>query len=93
MGLPNSRRRHLQAVFCSMELNVRSKQKPISAGISKGHPNAAGVDDAKFANHAVELHMRMAANKQSASVSPIIETSLSSGVSRVKTSLGFCGVA
>src|SRR6476620_9988929 len=64
MGLPNSRRRHLQVVFCSMELNVRSKQKPISAGISKGHPDASGVDDAKAADHAVELHMRMAANKQ-----------------------------
>ena len=63
MGLPNSRRRHLQVVFCSMELNVRSKQKPISAGISKGHPNASGVDDAKVADRAVELHMRMAANK------------------------------
>jgi len=63
MGLPNSRRRHLQVVFCSMELNVRSKQKPISAGISKGHPDASGVDDAKAADHAVELHMRMAANK------------------------------
>src|SRR6266446_615620 len=62
MGLPNSRRRHLQVVFCSMELNVRSKQKPISAGISKGHADAAGVDDAKATDGTVELHMRMAAN-------------------------------
>ena len=81
MGLPNSRRRYLQIVFCSMELNLRSKQKPISAGISKGHPNAAGVDDAKVADRAVELHMRMAANKHIGTVSPIIETSLSSRVS------------
>jgi len=64
MGLPNSRRRHLQVVFCSMELNVRSKQKPISARISKGHPDASGVHDAKAPDRAVELHMRMAANNQ-----------------------------
>ena len=58
MGLPNSRRRHLQVVFCSMELNVRSKQKPISAGISKGHPDASGVDDAKAADRAkTVLHL------------------------------------
>jgi hypothetical protein len=55
MGLPNSRRRHLQIVFCSMERNVRSKQKPISAGISKGHPDASGVDDVKATERAVEL--------------------------------------
>src|SRR2546426_9459146 len=45
-----------------MELNFRSKQKPICAGISERHADATGVDDAKAADHAVELHMRMAAN-------------------------------
>src|SRR5260370_674336 len=45
-----------------MELNFRSKQKPICAGISEGHADAAGIDDATAANRAVELHMRMAAN-------------------------------
>src|SRR6266571_3331731 len=45
-----------------MELNFRSKQKPICAGISEGHADAAGVDDAKAADGTVEVHMRMAAN-------------------------------
>ncbi len=45
-----------------MELNFRSKQKPICAGISERHADTAGVDDAKAADATVELHMGMAAN-------------------------------
>ena len=43
-------------------------QRPVQAKANRrrdlqGHPNASGVDDVKVADRAIELHMRMAANK------------------------------
>ncbi len=46
------------------ELDIGIEQQPISTGFCERHADAAGVHDSSCANHAVKLHVGMAADDQ-----------------------------
>ena len=54
----------MQIIACSPQLDGRTEQQPVGAGFVERHPDAAGVDDACPADHAIELHVHVAADHQ-----------------------------
>ena len=52
----------LQVIVCVPQLNAGPEQKPVRSSFAKRHASAARVDDARSPDHAIELHMGMAAD-------------------------------
>src|SRR5262249_22756962 len=63
-GLPDARRGAFEIVLGVTELDVGANEQPISASIAERHSNAARVDHARAADHAIELHVRVAADNE-----------------------------
>lgn len=54
----------LQVVIRFSELDAGAEQKPIRSRISERLADAAGIHDARFPNHAVELHVGVTADDE-----------------------------
>ncbi len=64
LRLSNARRGPFEIVGCVTKFDARSEQQPIRPWLSERHADAARVDHARASDHAVELHVRVAADDE-----------------------------
>ena len=62
------------------KLNIRTQQEPIRTGSPNGHPHASSVYHTCRPNHSIELHVRMTADNEAASIPSKTGKSRFSGV-------------
>jgi hypothetical protein len=51
-----------EIVSCALEFDAAPEQKPICSRVAERHAYAAGINNSKITNHAIELRVGMAAN-------------------------------